>query len=96
MIRTGEQYRQSIRGNREIFINGERVKDVTAHPMFKPLVDVRARIYDMAHVAALKPIMTYREAARSSRSASSFRTPTRIGTPSAARSMPSSTTSRAW
>src|SRR5579864_8820272 len=61
MIRTGEQYRQSIRGNREIYINGERVKDVTVHPMFKPLVDLRARIYDMAHEPALKPIMTYRE-----------------------------------
>ena len=30
MIRTGEQYRDSIRDDREVFINGERVKDVTA------------------------------------------------------------------
>jgi hypothetical protein len=45
MIRTGEQYRASIRDGRETFINGERVNDVTVHPMFRPLVDVRARIY---------------------------------------------------
>src|SRR5260370_7247945 len=49
MIRTGEQYRDSIRDGRQVWINGERVKDVTAHPMFRPLVDVRARIYDMQH-----------------------------------------------
>jgi 4-hydroxyphenylacetate 3-monooxygenase len=46
MIRTGEQYRESIRDGREVWINGERIKDVTRHPMFKPLVDIRARIYE--------------------------------------------------
>lgn len=48
MIRKGEQYRASIRDRRRIWINGKRVRDVTTHPMFKPIVDVRARIYDMA------------------------------------------------
>ena len=32
----------------------ERVADVTTHPMFKPLVDIRARIYDMAHEDATR------------------------------------------
>jgi len=58
MIRTGDQYRDSIRDNREVFINGERVKDVTVHPMFKPLVDIRARIYDMQHDPATADVMT--------------------------------------
>lgn len=58
MIRTGEQYRDSIRDGREVYINGERVKDVTKHPMFKPLVDIRARIYDMQHEEATQKIMT--------------------------------------
>lgn len=61
MIRTGDQYRDSIRDNREIFINGERVKDVTTHPMFKPLVDIRARIYDMQHESATAHILSYSE-----------------------------------
>ena len=61
MIRTGEQYRESIRDGREVWINGERVKDVTRHPMFKPLVDIRARIYDMQHEAATRDAMTYEE-----------------------------------
>lgn len=58
MIRTGNQYRDSIRDGREIHMNGERVKDVTLHPQFKPLVDIRARIHDMSHEAATREIMT--------------------------------------
>jgi 4-hydroxyphenylacetate 3-monooxygenase len=58
MIRTGEQYRDSIRDDRLIYVNGERVKDVTRHPQFKPLIDIRARIYDMAHDPATHNVMT--------------------------------------
>jgi len=47
MIRTGEDYKNSIRDGREVYVNGEKVADVTTHPQFKPLVDIRARIYDM-------------------------------------------------
>ena len=63
MIRTGEQYRESIRDGREVYINGERVKDVTRHPAFKPLVDIRARIYDMQHDSRTRHLMTYSEGA---------------------------------
>jgi 4-hydroxyphenylacetate 3-monooxygenase len=58
MIRTGAEYRDSIRDSREIHINGERVNDVTAHPAFKPLVDIRAQIYDMQHDPATASVMT--------------------------------------
>src|SRR4029078_12857675 len=61
MIRTGEQYRDSLRDGREVWINGERVKDVTRHPQFKPLVDIRARIYDMQQEKKPRNIMTYEE-----------------------------------
>ena len=59
MIRTGGEYRESIRDGREVWIDGERVEDVTTHPAFKPIVDVRARIYDMAHEAETQDVMTY-------------------------------------
>lgn len=59
MIRTGDEYRESIRDGREVYIDGERVADVPSHPMFKPVVDVRARIYDMAHEPGLQEVMTY-------------------------------------
>src|SRR5215212_4731025 len=40
-------------------MDGEHVDDVTTHPAFRPIVDVRARIYDMAHEAATRDVMTY-------------------------------------
>ncbi|MEK9786452.1 MAG: 4-hydroxyphenylacetate 3-hydroxylase N-terminal domain-containing protein, partial [Gammaproteobacteria bacterium] len=61
MIRTGEQYRESIRDGRLVYMNGEKVKDVTQHPQFKPLVDIRARIYDMQHDKATAGVMTYQD-----------------------------------
>lgn len=59
MIRTGEEYRESIRDGRVVYIDGERVHDVPSHPAFKPLVDVRARIYDLAHEPATQDVMSY-------------------------------------
>jgi 4-hydroxyphenylacetate 3-monooxygenase len=59
MIRTGEDYRASIRDGREVWINGERVDDVTTHPAFKPVVDIRARIYDLAHQNETQEVLTY-------------------------------------
>ena len=32
---TGEEYRESLRDGREIWIHGERVEDVTTHPAFR-------------------------------------------------------------
>jgi 4-hydroxyphenylacetate 3-monooxygenase len=58
-LRTGEEYRESIRDGRAVWVNGERVKDVTTHPMFKPIVDIRARIYDMAHEQGTADLMSY-------------------------------------
>jgi 4-hydroxyphenylacetate 3-monooxygenase len=62
MIRTGDQYRESLRDGREIWIDGERVEDVTTHPAFKPIVDIRARIYDLAHEDATSDVMAYKDA----------------------------------
>jgi len=61
MIRTGAQYRESIRDGRQVYIAGERVADVATHPMFKPLVDIQAHIYDMQHAAATRHVMSYEQ-----------------------------------
>jgi 4-hydroxyphenylacetate 3-monooxygenase len=52
MIRTEDEYRASLQDGCEVYISGERVKDVAAYPMFKPLVNIRARIYDIQRDAA--------------------------------------------
>ena len=85
MIRTGDEYRQSIQDGREVYLNGEQVGDVTTHPAFKPLVDIRARIYDMAHDPATRPVMTYTDAMASrTPSDSNCRTRSRTGGTNAA------------
>lgn len=61
MIRTGEAYRESIRDGRQVWIDGEKVRDVPTHPLFKPIVDVRARMYDMAHEVSYRDLLTYRD-----------------------------------
>jgi 4-hydroxyphenylacetate 3-monooxygenase len=59
MIRTGDEYRESLRDGREVYIDGASVDDVTTHPAFKPIVDVRARIYDLAHEPETREVTTY-------------------------------------
>ena len=61
MIRTGAEYIESIRDGRQVWVSGERVDDVPTHPYFKPLVDIRARIYDMQHEKAHHDLLTYQE-----------------------------------
>ena len=59
MIRTGDAYRDGLRDGREVWIDGERVKDVTRHPALKPIVDVKARMYDMAFETRHQNTLTY-------------------------------------
>ena len=46
---TSEEYLESLRDGREIWIYGERVKDVTTHPGFRNTVKMLARLYDALH-----------------------------------------------
>src|SRR5471032_1050731 len=75
MIRTGEQYRDSIRDGRQVWINGERVNDVTTHPRYKTIVDIRARIYDMALEKAAQGVMSYVDEQTGERNAIGLRLP---------------------
>ena len=75
MIRTGDEYRESIRDGRQVWINGERVQDVPSHPAFRPVVDVRARIYDMAHEEETADAVSYVDEATGERSAVSLKPP---------------------
>lgn len=61
MIRTGEEYRNSLDDGREVWINGKKISDICSHPQIKPIIDVRARIYDMQHDSATKEQTTYKE-----------------------------------
>lgn len=46
---TGEEYLESLRDGREVYIGGERVPDVTTHPAFRNSARSIARLYDALH-----------------------------------------------
>ncbi|MGA2795837.1 MAG: 4-hydroxyphenylacetate 3-hydroxylase N-terminal domain-containing protein, partial [Roseiarcus sp.] len=46
---TGAEYLESLRDGREVYIYGERVKDVTVHPAFRNTARMIARLYDALH-----------------------------------------------
>ncbi|MFJ4983628.1 4-hydroxyphenylacetate 3-hydroxylase family protein [Streptomyces sp. NPDC088732] len=55
---TGEEYVESLRDGREIYLYGERVRDVTTHPAFRNTVRMAARLYDALHDPAAGPVLT--------------------------------------
>jgi len=55
---TGDEYVDSLRDDREIYLYGERVKDVTEHPAFRNPVRMTARLYDALHDPAHRDLLT--------------------------------------
>src|ERR1700761_573540 len=55
---TGEEYLESLRDGREIWIYGERVKDITTHPAFRNSARSVARLYDALHDPAQQAALT--------------------------------------
>ncbi len=58
--RTGQEYITGLKERpREVWIDGERVKDVTTHPALRNGVKSVAALYDMQHDPELREEMTY-------------------------------------
>src|SRR4029453_14616770 len=55
---TGKEFLESLRGPREVWIYGERVKDVTAHPALQNPARMRARLYDALHAPKTRDVLT--------------------------------------
>jgi 4-hydroxyphenylacetate 3-monooxygenase len=55
---TGAEYLASLRDGREVYIYGERVEDVTAHPAFRNAARSVARLYDALHDPKTKDVLT--------------------------------------
>src|SRR3974390_1969579 len=56
---TGSEYLASLRDGREVYIYGERVDDVTAHPAFRNAARSIARLYDALHDEERKEVLTW-------------------------------------
>ncbi len=57
--RTGDEFLRGLReSSREVYIEGERVRDVTEHRAFRNVLGSLAHLYDMQHDPALRSDMT--------------------------------------
>ncbi|MEU8796376.1 4-hydroxyphenylacetate 3-hydroxylase N-terminal domain-containing protein [Spirillospora sp. NPDC048819] len=54
-----ESYLESLRDGRSVYIDGEKVKDVTEHPAFRNSARSVARLYDALHDPALRDVLTF-------------------------------------
>src|SRR5713226_2985091 len=58
-IRTGQEYRESLRDGRTVYVNGERIKDITTYPPFHGIIDTMAGLYDLQPNPTHQPLLTY-------------------------------------
>src|SRR6201981_3777235 len=58
-MRTGAEYLRPLKDGRRVFVDGERVKDVTTHPAFSGAVRSIANLYDIAAAPELRERMTF-------------------------------------
>src|SRR5258706_3466162 len=58
-MRSGDAYVASLRDGRAVFLDGERVDDVTKHPAFVEPIRRVAETYDRAKAAERDPALTY-------------------------------------
>ncbi len=59
-IRTSEQYVESLRDGRQVYMHGGGVADVTTHEVLARTVKHSATIYDLQHQSDLKDLFTYK------------------------------------
>ena len=52
LARTGDQYLQGLRNDRQVFLNGERITDLAAHPTLGPSARGMAGYFDYQHTHA--------------------------------------------
>ncbi len=77
-ISTGKAFLESLRDGRQLWIDGERVDDVTADARFSGAAQTVAELYDMQHDPALVDKMTFASPSSGERVGLSFIMPTSV------------------
>ncbi len=74
-IRTGNQYLDSLRDDRVVYIDGRRVPNVTEDPAFRGAAQTIAELYDLQHSKADQDVLTVHDDAIGERVARSHLAP---------------------
>src|SRR2546427_3985761 len=59
-IRRGEEYLESLRDGRRLWLMGQRVEDVTTHPALAGCARSVAAVYDLQHDVAHQELLTFK------------------------------------
>lgn len=74
--RNGEQFLKGLRDGREVWLEGERVADVTAHPKLARMARTLAALYDLQHDPEYHDLLTFSSPATGEPVALSYIVPT--------------------
>ncbi|WP_344217087.1 4-hydroxyphenylacetate 3-hydroxylase N-terminal domain-containing protein [Kribbella sancticallisti] len=58
-MRTGDEYLESLRDGRVVWVGGDRIDDVTTHPLTRAQTRRMARFYDLHHEPEMQDTMTF-------------------------------------
>src|SRR5215203_7470511 len=58
-LRTGSEYLRLLNDGRQVFLDGERVADVSKHKAFREAARSIARLYDIAAAPENRELMTF-------------------------------------
>ena len=58
-VRSGREFLQGLRDGREVWLEGERVEDVTSHPKLGRMAATLARLYDLQNDPKTRDIMSF-------------------------------------
>ena len=58
---TGEEYLESLRDGRKVYIDGELIRDVTKHPAYRNAARSIARLYDLLHDERMQETLLTRD-----------------------------------
>src|SRR5262245_47660193 len=57
-VRTGKEFLEGLRDDRQVWLDGEPVADVTTHPMLAGFAQQLADVYDLQHDPDLQDLLT--------------------------------------
>ena len=58
-VRSGEEFLAGLRDDREVWLEGERVEDVTTHPKLARMAKTLAGVYDLQHHPDTRDLMAF-------------------------------------
>ncbi|MBY0558775.1 4-hydroxyphenylacetate 3-hydroxylase N-terminal domain-containing protein [Hyphomicrobium sp.] len=75
-LKTGDEFRASLRDGRRVVYGGDEIADVTTHPLFRRSVDLWAELFDAQHDPATQDITTYFDPQLGARASTGWLVPT--------------------